>query len=479
MDRAAAAMGHVMRLGLVVASLALGGCTLGPKYVRPGVEIPQAWRSAPENPADAASLANLPWWELFQDEELRRLVGAALEANKDLRIAVARVDQVRARLRLARSDELPHLDGHARYARERVSEQSVFSVPSGESETDIFSLSGDASFELDVWGRLRSASEAARAELLASEAARQTVVLTLVADVAAAYLELRERDLELEITRSTATARRRSLSIVRERFEAGLTSALDVRQAETDLASTEALIPELERQMTETENRLSILLGHNPGEISRGKPLAEQTFPPDVPAGLPSALLERRPDVRQAEQSLIAANARIGVAKAAFFPTIDLTGAYGAESVALSDLFTGPARAWQFGPRVTLPIFEGGRNLANLEIAEAAQQEALARYEQAVQQAFREADDALVARRKSREALGAQREAVRASRATLAVAETRYASGLTNYLDVLDTQRTLLAAEIAESRTLYAQLASVVRLYRALGGGWEAGGAQP
>jgi outer membrane protein, multidrug efflux system len=460
-----------MRLVVFVASVALAGCTLGPKYQRPAVAVPDAWRSAGK--PEPASLANLSWWELFQDEDLRELVGAALDANKDLRIAVARVDQARARVRLARSDQLPHLDGRAQYTRQRNSEETLFPPPPGEAVTDDYVLSGDASFELDVWGRLRSASEAARAELLASEATRQTVVLTLVADVAAAYLELRERDLELEITRRTASARRQSLGLIRERFDAGLTSALDVRQAETDLGNTEAQIPELERQVAETENRLSILLGRNPGEISRGKPLSEQTFPPEVPAGLPSALLERRPDVRQAEQNLVAANARIGVAKAAFFPSIDLTGAYGVESIALSDLFTGPARAWQFGPRVTVPLFSGGRNLANLEIAEAEQQEALARYEQAVQQAFREVEDALVALTKSREALAAQREALRSSRETLNVAESRYASGLTTYLNVLDTQRTLLSTEIAESRTLFARLVAVVQLYRTLGGGWE------
>ena len=248
--------------------------------------------------------------------------------------------------------------------------------------------------------------------MLSSEAARQTVVVTLVADVASTYLELRERDLEVEITRGTAAARRQSLGIVRDRFQAGLTSSLDLRQAETDLASTEALIPDLERQVTQTENRLSILVGRFPGEIRRGGPLAGQTFPPEVPAGLPSALLERRPDVRQAEESLVAANAEIGVAKAAFFPEISLTGTYGVESVALSDLFTGAARVWQVGPRVTLPIFHGGRNRANLALAEAEQEEALARYEQVVQQAFREAEDALVAHTKMSEALVAQQEAV-------------------------------------------------------------------
>ena len=458
-----------------VASLALTGCSVGPDYLRPKLALPEAWRGAPPKPEAAApaSLASLSWWELFQDEELRALLTAALEENKDLRVAVTRVAQARSRLGVTRADQLPQLDARGRYSHERTSEKGVFPLPPGQEENDLYALSSDASFEVDLWGRLRRANEAARAELLASEAARQTVLVTLVADVASTYLELRERDLELEITRRTAAARRQSLGIVRDRFESGLTSALDLRQAETDLASTEALIPDLEREVIQTENRLSILVGRFPGEIRRGSPLTGQTFPPEIPAGLPSALLQRRPDIRQAEESLVAANARIGVAKAAFFPEISLTGTYGVESVALSDLFTGAARVWQVGPRVTVPIFRGGRNRANLELAEAEQEEALLRYEQAVHQAFREAEDALVAHTKTRQAHIEQREAVRAARETLAVAESRYGSGLTTYLNVLDTQRTLLSAEIAESRALLAELASVVQLYRALGGGWN------
>jgi multidrug efflux system outer membrane protein len=270
------------------------------------------------------------------------------------------------------------------------------------------------------------------------------------------------------------TSRQGSLQLVRDRFEAGLTPALDYRQAEAELARTSAQIPDLERQFAQTEHRLSILLGRNPGAIGRGAPLVAQTFPPAIPAGLPSALLERRPDIRQSEAALVAANARIGVAKAAFFPQVSLTGFFGVESVALSDLFTGPSRIWQFGPTVTVPIFNAGRNRANLAIAEAVQREALLRYEQTIQQAFREVEDALVAHRKAREALAEQQTAVRASREALDIAESRYRSGLTNYLDVLDAQRTLLANEITESRTLLSQLVAVVQLYRALGGGWDA-----
>jgi multidrug efflux pump len=446
------------------------GCTLGPDYRRPETPSPAAWR---DGRSDPASLAELAWWELFADEELRRLVGAALESNKDLGIALARVDQARAQVGIARAAQFPQVDAGAGATTNRFSENVPLRGQGGE--TELLTTTVDLNFEIDIWGRLRRASEAARAELLASEDARHTVVMTLVSDVAATYLQLRQLDLERETTQRSVVSRRDSLAIVRERVAAGLTSPLDLRQAEAALAGTAARIPDLERQIAQAENRLSILLGRAPGGIRRGQPLTGQAAPPDVPAGLPSALLERRPDIRQAEAGLVAANARIGVAKAAFFPRITLTGAFGVESEALADLFDGPSRIWRFGPGVTVPIFNAGRNRANLALAEARQRESLLRYEQAIQQAFREVEDALVAHRKAREALSAQSTAVQASREALSIAEFRYASGLSNYLDVLDAQRTLLTEEVAEGRTLLAQLVAVVQLYRALGGGWEAG----
>ncbi|HXG05333.1 MAG TPA: efflux transporter outer membrane subunit [Candidatus Binatia bacterium] len=462
-----------MRRGAAALVLvaALAGCTLGPDYRRPAVPTPEAWRQA-EPSADPASLADLEWWTLFDDDELRGLVRAALEANKDLRVAVARVEQARALLGVARAGLFPQLGAGASATANRVSDTVEPRGFGGES--DLFATTLDLSFEIDLWGRLRRATEAARAELLAAEEARRTVVMTLVSDVAVNYLALRQLDLELETTRRNLASRERSLQLVRDRFEAGLTSALDLRQAQAELASTAAQIPDLERQIAQTEHRLSVLLGRPPGPIVRGRPLTGQLFPPEVPAGLPSALLERRPDIRQAEAALVAANARIGVARAAFFPQISLTGLFGVESAALSDLFTGPSRVWQFGPAVTLPIFTAGRNRANLALAEARQREALARYEQAIQQAFREVEDALVAYRQARLALAEQAAAVQAAREALRIAEDRYTSGLTNYLSVLDAQRTLLAAEVAESRTLLARLVAVVQLYRALGGGWGA-----
>jgi outer membrane protein, multidrug efflux system len=462
-------------IALLALGLALAGCAVGPDYQRAAVPTPDAWRDGP-GVSDPASLADLRWWELFEDEELRALVETALEANKDLRAAVTRVVQARAQLGVTRAAQFPEIGAGGSVTTNRFSDNVP---PLGQGgKTDLFAANVDLTFELDIWGRLRRATEAARAELLASEAARRTVVMTLISDVATAYLQLRQLDLELETTRRNVASRQGSLQLARDRFDAGVASALDLHQAEAELASTVAQIPNLERQIAQTEHFLSVLLGRNPGGIARGRPLAGQTSPPTVPAGLPSALIERRPDIRQTEAALVAANARIGVAKAAFFPQISLTGLFGVESVALSDLFTGPSRVWQFGPTMTLPIFTAGRNTANLRFAEARQQEALIRYEQAIQQAFREVEDALVAHRTAREALTQQEIAVRASREALSVAEFRYTSGLTSFLEVLDAQRTLLAAEVAEGRTLLAQLVAVVQLYRALGGGWDASPAQ-
>jgi len=465
------------RLAFLALALALAGCTLGRDYARPAVSTPEGWRGAAQ--AAPASLADLAWWQLFEDEALRGLVEAALEANQDLRVAVSRVEQARALLGATRAAQFPDLSASASATTNRFS-NTVRPRDQG-GEVGLLAATADLAFEIDLWGRLRRASEAARAELLASEEARRTVVMTLVSDVATAYLRLRQLDLELETTRASVASRRGSLQLARDRFEAGLASALDVRQAEAELAGTAAQIPDLEREVAQTEHQLSLLLGRNPGAVPRGRPLVAQVSVPAVPAGLPSALLERRPDIRLAEAELRAANARIGVAKAAFFPRISLTGFFGVESAALSDLFTGPSRIWQFGPTLTLPIFNAGRNRANLALAEAQERESLVRYEQVIQQAFREVEDALVAHRTAREALAEQRAAVRASREARSIAESRYTSGLTSYLDVLNAQRTLLAAEVAESRTLLAQLVAVVQLYRALGGGWqalEAGGAE-
>jgi multidrug efflux system outer membrane protein len=454
-----------------LAALVAAGCTLGPDYQRPAVPTPETWRSPAEG---AGSLADLAWWELFRDEPLQALIRETLEANKDLRIAVARVAQARAQLGLTRSAQFPQVDGNASAETRRISEVGVVPLPASvDPESGLYRTTLDLAFELDIWGRLRRGTEAARAELLDSEETRRTVVLTLVSDVAQAYFDLLDLDRELDIARRTLGARRGAVDLIGLRFREGITSELDVRRAEAELASTAATVPDLERRVAQTENRISVLLGRNPGPVTRGQPLEDQATPPEIPAGLPSALIERRPDIRGAEQRLVAANARIGEARAAFFPQISLTGFFGVESAALSDLFTGPARIWSFGPTVTLPIFNAGRNRARLDATEARRTEALAQYERAIQQAFREVEDALVAHRKAREVRLQQEALVTASSRALELARLRYVNGLATYLDVLDAQRQLFDAELALAGTQRTQLVALVQVYKALGGGWS------
>jgi multidrug efflux system outer membrane protein len=339
-------------------------------------------------------------------------------------------------------------------------------------EGQIFRTTLDAAFELDVWGRLRRATEAARAELLASEETRRAVLLTLVSDVATAYFDLLDLDEEMVVGRRSVESRAESLRVLRARAREGITSDLDVRRAEGELAAASAIIPDLERQITQTENRLSALLGRNPGPIARGHSLLTHRVPLGVPAGLPSALLDRRPDVRLVEQQLVAANARIGEAKAAFFPQIRLTGLYGVESADLSMLFTGPARVWSLGPSISVPIFDFGRNQARLDFAQARRNEALVQYQQVIQVAFREVEDALIAHRKHREELAELETQVTANREAVRLAKLRYFNGIGTLLDVLDAERQFFSAELAATRTRHDQLVTLVQIYKALGGGW-------
>jgi multidrug efflux system outer membrane protein len=461
--------------GATLVACVLAGCTLGPDYKRPAVETPAAWRYGADG---TSSIGGLGWWELFRDPVLQGLIRTALDENKDVLVAVARVAEARAQLGVARGGQFPEVNGSSSYTNQRFSENSFpFNALPGSAninpQQDFYRTGLDMTFELDLWGRLRRATEAARADLLASEANRRTVLTTLVSDVAQTYFDLLELDREAAIDRRTLQSRQASLDLVRKRFDAGLAAELDVRQAEQELAAAAATVPDAERRVVQTENRLSILLGQNPGPIERGTALSGQRMPPAVPAGLPSDLLERRPDVRQAEEKLVAANARIGEAKAAFFPRISLTGMFGLESASLSDLFTGPARVWQAGPTMTLPIFNAGRIASNFHATEAREQQALIQYRQTIQQAFRDVEDALIAHRKADE-IRVQRELrVRAARQALALADLRYTEGLAAYLEVLDAQRQLFAAEIELASTTRDQLTAVVRLYKALGGGWE------
>jgi multidrug efflux system outer membrane protein len=474
---------HPLAELLAGAALLLGGallaaCSMAPEYKRPDVEPPPAWRTSAHG---QGSLADLPWWELFQDPALRDLIRIGLAQSKDVRIAASRLAQARASWAITRSKRLPLIGTGATVVPERLSQVGF---PLGLSKTSerlddpniTFSEVGlGISFDLDLWGKLRSATDAAKAELLASEEAQRAVLVMLVGDVAQTYFDLRELDLELEITRSTRATRSDTLDIVRLRQEHGLVSDLDVRQAQIQVDVTDALIPELERRIAQIENRLSVLLGLNPGPIQRGLSLTAATVPPDVPAGLPSALLERRPDLRQAEQQIQAANFRIGEARAAFFPNIVLTGALGVQSLSLSDLFTSSARFWQVGPTVTLPLYTGGRLDGQLDLARARNEETLIRYGQVVQQAFREVNDGLVANQQARRVVTVLEGQLEAARDALHLAELRYVNGLTNYLDVLEAQRVVFATELDRARARRDLLVAVVQIYKALGGGWDAG----
>src|SRR5262245_26761544 len=362
-----------------LVGLALSACSMTPEYQRPNVGPPLDWRVPADGPG---SLADLPWWELFRDAALQDLIRTGLTESKDVRIAAARIDEARASWAGTRARLLPQIGTGAGAFPERLSRVGF---PLGLSKTSernddpnitLTEIGLGVSFDLDLWGKLRSASDAARTELLASADARQAVVVMLVGDIAQTYFDLRELDLELEITRATRESRLETLRIVRLRYEHGLVSDLDVRQAEIQVDATDVIVPELDRRIAQTENRLSVLIGLNPGPIRRGASLATETAPPDIPAGLPSALLERRPDLRQAEQQIIAANFRIGEARAAFFPNILLTGALGVQSLSLSDLFISSARFWQAGPTVTLPLFTGGRLEGQLSQARAPSRDA-------------------------------------------------------------------------------------------------------
>jgi len=461
---------------VVVITGALAGCaSVGPDYKRPAIATAPQWHTPREG---VGSLADLEWWQLFQDPVLRGLIGTALEENKDLRLAVARVAEARAQLAVTRAAQFPQVDGQGSYTNQRFSQKSfpfaaIGSFPGASVPQDFYRTSVDLTFELDLWGRLRRGTEAARGDLLASAENARTVLTTLISDVAQSYFDLLELDREADVDRRTLASRQASLELVRRRFEEGLTNELDVRRAEQELATAAAAVPGVERRIAETENRLSVLLGRNPGPIPRGGVLDAQTAPPQVPAGLPSMLLERRPDIRQAEQQLISANAHIGEAKAAFFPRISLTGMFGVESASLSELFTGPSRAWQVGPTITFPIFHAGQLLGNLHAAEARQQQALIQYQQTIQQAFREVEDALVFRAKASEIRTQQAVRVQAAQRAVDIANLRYTNGLGTYLDVLDAQRQLFTAEIDLAGITRDQLTAVVQVYKALGGGWE------
>ena len=457
---------------LTFSLVVLTGCTVGPNYKRPAVAVPDRYRGLTAEEAakaEAASLGNEKWWVVFQDPQLQELIRTALEQNYDVQIAAARILQAQAVLGITRADQLPSVSGTAAADNTRIP-QSKLSPPVYTS-TNHLSLS--MFWELDFWGKFRRATEAARADLLATEWGKRAVMTTLVANVAGAYLQLRELDLQLEIAKRTLGTRQESLRLVRIRANGGTTSMLDVRQSEQLVYGAAAAIPDLERLIEQQENFISVLLGQNPGPIKRGAGLTEIRHLPEVPAGLPSSLLERRPDIQVAEQLIVSANARIGVAKAAYFPSISLTGTGGYESSALTGLFSGPAGLWSFGASTLQPIFQGGRLRSNVRLSEARQKEAALVYQQTIQQAFREVSDSLIAYQKNRE-FREQQELLTASAADATrLSNMRYEGGVTSYLEVLDSDTRYFEAQNVLAQAQLNELLSVVQLYRSLGGGWE------
>jgi multidrug efflux system outer membrane protein len=458
-----------------VAMAVLAGCTRGPDYQRPTLPLPAQYRDA-EPPApgrEAMSLADLQWFQLFQDEALQALIRTALQQNYDVRVAVARILEAQGQLGVTRSFLFPQLDGNGTIARDRISEERFLAVPSGQNEGNTLFLGLSLFYEIDFWGRLRRETEAARAALLSTEWGRRTVLVTVVADVARAYFELRELDLDLEIAKRTFASREKSLRLTRAREEEGVATRLDIRQAENLLYTAAARIPDLERRIAQKENEIRLLLALPPGDIRRGLPLTEQPPPPEIPAGLPAALLDRRPDIRQAEEVLVAANAQIGATKALYFPTFSLTGFLGLESEDLKDFASASARTWSIGVGILQPIFNAGRIRSFNEATTARHLQTLARYEQVIQTAFREVSDALVGYRKTREQRVQQALLVEALADGAALANMRFLEGVDSYLQVLDAERQLFDAELELTRVRTNELLNIVQLYKALGGGWQ------
>ena len=456
---------------LSVALLACG-CTLGPNYQRPTAAVPGWYRGTISDEAAQTQLAPVgdqKWWDIFQDEQLRTLIGTALTQNYDSRIAASRLLEAQAQLGIIRAHQFLTLGAGAGIADVRQAKSKF--LPAFETSTGQADLS--AAWELDFWGKYRRATEAARANLLASQWGQREVASTLVANVASAYFQLRALDLELEISKRTLNSRQESLRLTRILSEGGSTSLLDVRQAEQLVFTASAEIPVLEQQIEQQENLLSILLGQNPGDIPRGQTLTEQRQPPEVPPGLPSSLLERRPDIRQAEAQLVAANAQIAVARAAYFPQISLNGAGGFQSSALTSLFSGPAGAWSFGASLTQPIFTGGRLRSEVRLAEARQQTAVLFYQQSIQGAFRSVSDALVAYHKTREFRAQQELLFRSAQDAARLSHMRYTGGVTGYLEVLTNETNAFSAELGLEHARLNELLALVQLYQALGGGWQ------
>jgi len=456
-----------------LSSLLLTSCAIGPNYKRPVVQVPAAYNGPPA-PSNA-SIADLAPFDLFDDPTLTELLKTALAQNNDLSIAAERVLEARAQFGIARSNQFPSLDATAQLNSSRTSSIGSYTfIPPGTDLSSTFTQAGFLlSWELDLWGRVRRLKESARAQYLATEEARHGVMATVIADVTTNYLTLLELDQELEIAQHTRQIGEQGLKLTELRHQRGAATGLDVRQAQELLYTATAQIAATERLRGETANALSVLLGRNPGPVSRGKKLVELADAAQIPGGLPSRLIERRPDIREAENTLIAANAQIGAAEALYFPQISLTSFLGGQSRSLSQLFTGPARQWTIAPVADLSIFNAGRLRNNVHYAQATQREMIVGYRKAVQNGFREVSDSLIDHQKNLEQRKQQELFVDALRDADRLSQARYKGGLDSYLQVLDAQRSLFQGELALARLQRDELASVVELYRALGGGWQ------
>ena len=468
-----------------VLLLGLVGCTVGPNYKRPSVDVPGAYRGVAPDASDQSyaqlqqnqaqpqstvqSLGDEKWWELFQDPDLQNLIRTALKNNFDVRIAATRVLQAQAQLGITRADQFPTVTGGGNITS--IQNPQIGPIPAYELTQG--ALLATASWNPDFWGRYRRATESARANLLANEWAQKAVISTLVANVATDYFVLRQLDLQLEISKRTYAHRKESLDLTSTLEQHGISSLLDVKQSEQLVYTAATEIPDLERQITQEENAISILLGKNPGDIPRGLKLTEQPHAPEVPAGLPSQLLERRPDIRAAEQSLISANAQIGVAKSAYFPQISLTGSAGYESPSLTNLFTGPAGLWDLAGSFTQPIFEAGRLKSGVRLTEAQREQMLLTYQQTIQGAFRDVSNALVAYRKDREFRIQQQNLLSSALDAAQLSNQRFNAGTTDYLEVLTNETNAFSAELGLAQAQGNELIALVQLYQALGGGWQ------
>lgn len=470
------ALGFSFLTFLTYLTVLLAGCAVGPDYKRPPVNTPPQFRGSPEITA-TNSLADLPWWEIFKDESLHDLIRAALTNNYDLRIAISRVVQARAILIENRALFLPQVDYRGSIGRGKNAANGFTTFNGGET-TDVFLLAGNASWEIDLWGRIRRLNESARGQLLASEEARRDVMISLISEVATAYFQLLALDRALEIANRTTNSFGESLRIFSERYEGGIVSKLETSAAEAALASAAATVPDLERQIVLQENRINVLLGRNPGPVGRDRGLLQQATP-EIPPGLPSSLLERRPDIRESEQLLRSANAQIGVAVADFFPQLSLTALFGQVSPELSAFTAGSANAWSVAANLAGPLFHGGQLVGQYRHAKAARDEAQLRYQSTILGALEEVSNALVARQKYAEARVQQARAVQAYQVAVEVATDRYVAGRAGYFEVLQEQQQLFPAENVLVQTQLNQLLAFVQLYRALGGGWQTSDHQP